>query len=117
MEITVTSLKGIPLIEALGEIDHNSCAGLEAALGEVLDHGTPVVLLDFGQVTYIDSGGICVLLSGSRRLREHGWLGVIGPNPNVRRILEIVGLAADPSFRMFDDRSAAEAVLPEGDRI
>jgi len=50
-----------------------------------------VVLLDLRDVTYIDSGGLSVLLSGVRRLRDRGWLGVIGPNPNVRRLLEISG--------------------------
>ncbi len=113
MEITITALKGVPLLEIRGEIDHNNCGALETALGEVLDHGTTVVLLDLSRVTYIDSGGICVLLAGLRRIRDHGWLGVVGPNHNVRRILEIVGLVADPGFQVFADRSEAEAALPE----
>jgi anti-anti-sigma factor len=113
MEIQVTDLKGIPLLEIQGEIDHNNCGAVEIALSEALDHGGSAVLLDLSQVAYVDSGGICVLLSASRRMRERGWLGIIGPTQNVRRLLEIVGLLADPSLRVFYDRLAAEAAISE----
>lgn len=99
-----------------GDIDHNNCGAVEIALSDALLQDTSVVLLDLSQVTYLDSGGMCVLLSGTRRLRERGWLGVIGPNHNVRRLLEIVGLLADPSFRVLDDRGAAEVALSAGER-
>jgi anti-sigma B factor antagonist len=116
MNVTVTSLKGAPLLEMQGDIDHGTCVAVETALDKVLDQGSTIVLLDLSQVAYIDSGGICVLLSEARRLRGNGWLGVINPNANVRRLLEIVGLFVDPSFRAFDDRLAAEAALSIGTR-
>jgi len=111
MELQVASLKGVPLLELQGDIDHSNCGAVETALSEILNDGAQVVLLDFSRVTYLDSGGICVLLSGCRRVRDSGWLGVIDPNQNVRRLLEIVGLLVDPGFRVFDDRPAAEAAL------
>jgi anti-sigma B factor antagonist len=114
MNVKVTSLRGTPLLEMQGDIDHGTCAAVETALDAVLDQGNTIVLLDLSEIAYIDSGGICVLLSEARRLRANGWLGVINPNANVRRLLEIVGLFADPSFRAFDDRLAAEAALPVG---
>lgn len=111
MNLTVTSLAETPLIDIEGDIDHSTCGGVEAELNEILDQGRPVVLIDLSKVDYLDSGGISVLLSGVRRLRDAGWLGVIGPNGNVRRLLELVGLLVDPAFRSFVNRSAAEAVL------
>jgi anti-anti-sigma factor len=71
------------------------------------------VFLDLQGVTYIDSGGLSVLLAGVRTLRDKGWLGVIGPNNNVRRLLEIVGLLVDPAFRVFDTKQAALAITAE----
>jgi anti-anti-sigma factor len=112
MNVRVTSLEGAPLLEMQGDIDHSTCTAVETALDGVLSCGTTIVFLDLSQVTYIDSGGISVLLSQARRLRGKGWLGVIKPNANVRRLLEIVGLFADSSFRAFDDRLAAMAALP-----
>lgn len=109
----VSQLGHTPLVEAHGDIDHNNCGSVEVALSNALDQGNVVVLLDLRDVTYIDSGGLSVLLSGVRRLRDRGWLGVVGPNPNVRRLLEIVGLLVDPNFRIFGDLGEAEAGLAE----
>lgn len=113
MKLRVTKLGKSPLLETSGDIDHDTCGSIEVALSEALDDGIDSVLLDLRQVTYIDSGGLSVLLSCVRLLRERGWLGVIGPNPNVRRLLEIVGLLVDPSFRVFEDNEAALAALVE----
>ncbi|MBN1320076.1 MAG: STAS domain-containing protein [Thermoleophilia bacterium] len=116
MNLRVTSLAETPLLEIEGDIDHSTCGGVATALDEILDRGSPIVLIDLSRVAYLDSGGISVLLSGARRLRDSGWLGVIGPNSNVRRLLELVGLLVDPSFRSLDDRLAAEAALRLEDR-
>jgi anti-sigma B factor antagonist len=113
MDVRVTQLGDTPLVGAHGDIDHNNCGSVEAALSNALDEGNVVVLLDLRDVSYIDSGGLSVLLSGVRRLRDSGWLGVVGPNPNVRRLLEIVGLLVDPNFRVFDDLDEAEAAVAQ----
>jgi len=113
MELQLASLEGVPLLELEGDIDHSNCGIVESALGEVLAGGAQMVLIDLSRVTYLDSGGICVLLSACRGVRDAGWLGVINPNQNVRRLLEIVGLLVDPSFRVFADRQAAESAVGE----
>jgi anti-sigma B factor antagonist len=111
MDVRVTSLGGTPLIETRGDIDHSTCGSVEAALDEALGTGSGNILVDLSQVTYIDSGGLSVLLSAVRLMRNRGTLGVIGPNPNVRRLLEIVGLLVDPAFQVFEDRGTASAAL------
>lgn len=111
MDIVTTSLKEIPLLETAGDIDHNSCEAIEDAINTALDAGARAVLLDLSRVSYIDSGGLSVLFSASRRLRPDGWLGVISPNANIRRLLELVGLLVDPSFRVFNERAEVEAAL------
>lgn len=116
MNVRLTSLAGTPLLEIDGDIDHSTCKAVETALDEMLRGNCPVALIDLSEVAYLDSGGISVLLSGARQLRKSGWLGVIGPNDDVRRLLELVGLFVDPSFRAFDDRLAAEAALAQEDR-
>lgn len=113
MDVRVSQIGNTPLVEAHGDIDHNNCGSVEAALCDALDAGNTVVLLDLRDVTYIDSGGLSVLLSGVRRLRDKGWLGVVGPNTNVRRLLEIVGLLVDPNFRVFAGLEDAEAALAQ----
>lgn len=111
MDVKVTSLGETPLIETSGDIDHSTCGSLETALGEAIETGGTNVLLDLSRVTYIDSGGLSVLLSGVRLMRDRGVLGVIGPNANVRRLLEIVGLLVDPNFEVYEDKQTASAAL------
>jgi anti-anti-sigma factor len=114
MDARLTHLRDTPLIITQGDIDHSTCRAVETVLNDAILDGNTVVLLDLSQVTYIDSGGLSVLFSGARKLRDKGWLGLIAPNASVRRLLEIVGVLADPGFRVFDDQAAAEAALVEG---
>jgi anti-sigma B factor antagonist len=111
MDVRITSLGDLPLLETRGDIDHSTCGSLEVALAEAIEAGNNIVFLDLQRVTYIDSGGLSVLLAGVRQLRDRGWLGAIGPNANTRRLLEIVGLLVDPCFRVFETRDDAEAAL------
>ena len=111
MEVLPSSLGDVPLIEIRGDIDHSTCATLQSALDELFDAGRNIVFLDLTSVSYIDSGGLSVLLAGVRTLRERGWLGVISPNANVKRLLEIVGLLVDSSFRVFDEPEQAIAAV------
>jgi len=111
MDVRVSSLRDAPLVEVKGEIDHGTCEDLNAALCTALDAGGQVVLIDLDQVGYIDSGGLSVLFSALKRLSPDGWLGLVRPNANVRRLFELVGLCADPNVRIFEDRVTAEAAL------
>jgi anti-sigma B factor antagonist len=113
MDVWQTTLEGTPLLEMRADIDHGTCQAVQDALASAIRAGNSVILLDLADVAYIDSGGLSVLFSQARLLPEGGWLGLISPNSNVHRLLEIVGLCADIRFRVFDDREAAAASLTE----
>jgi anti-sigma B factor antagonist len=114
MDARLTKLGEAPLIITQGDIDHGSCRAVEKVLDDAILEGKSVILLDLDQVTYIDSGGLSVLFSAARRLRDSGWIGLVSPNASVRRLLEIVGILADPAFRVFENRAAAQTALLEG---
>lgn len=63
------------------------------------------VVIDLSDCLFMDSGGLNVLLQAVRQFDGQGWLGVIGPNRNLRRIFDIVGLTSDARFRLLDDLS------------
>lgn len=113
MELSTSQLAGTPVIEIKGEIDHGNASALSSAIEGLLQSEQRIVLLDVSGVDYMDSGGISVLLSALRKLRDRGWLGLVGPNANVRRLIQIVGLSLDASFRVFDDPAAAERAVEE----
>lgn len=104
------------MVTVVGDCDHGNTEALGAAVAQALAAGTDAFLIDLKSCTYIDSGGISILLGAVRQIRGRGWVGVVSPNENVRRLFEIVGLAVDPGFRIFTDQAEASRALemPEG---
>ncbi len=56
-----------------GEIDHHSAKNTMRVVGNKIDLYLPVVcVLDFKEVTFMDSSGIAIIISALRRMRELG---------------------------------------------
>ena len=111
MDVSTSTLNGVPLLILAGEIGHESCPELRRALESVLVEGVDRLLLDFTAVPYVDSGCIGLLWAVFRSFAGHGWMGVIGADKNIRRILSVVGLVEDDTFRLFDARADAKRAL------
>ena len=107
MELTSSQVENVPVLHVSGEIDHGTAPHLQGAIEGQLEEGSRFLLLDLQSVDYIDSGGIAVLLTTLRRLRDLGWLGVIAPTTGVRRLLDMVGLTIDRGFKLFGDPEEA----------
>ncbi len=76
-----------------GELDMSTAPALSRSLSEVLDQQPQHVTVELGDLAFIDSTGLTLLVRTSKRLREHeGTLALAHPTPPVRRVLEIVGL-------------------------
>lgn len=110
MEVLVAEVKGIPMLKVTGEVDHGNAWMLAEAVRSARDGGNPNLLFDLSGCTYLDSGGISVILEALKDVREEGWIGVIDPHPRARRILELVGFMIDPAYREFADRTEVEAL-------
>ena len=107
MELTNAVLGDIPMLVAAGDMDRDACGSLRSALGGLTEARHNIVFLDLGDVTCMDSAGLSVLLAWVRALHGRGWLGVIGPSANIRRILEDEGFLGHPNVRVFLTRHAA----------
>jgi anti-sigma B factor antagonist len=80
-----------------GELDMSAAPGLRDAIESAIHAGAVTVVVDLNEVTFIDSTAIGVLLAARERLaRSGGALEVVCGEPNVVRVLEIVGLRAVP---------------------
>jgi anti-anti-sigma factor len=108
MDVSTSNLYGVPLLVLAGEVGHESCPDLRRTLEGVLGDGVDRLLLDFTAVEYIDSGCLGLLWAIFRSVVGHGWMGVIGANTDIRRILSVVGFVEDGTFRLFDARADAE---------
>jgi anti-sigma B factor antagonist len=116
MEVFLTSLSGIPLLQVVGDVDHFTAPELEAVAREALAPDSGRLLFDLSAVRYIDSGGAGVFLTLDRDLRAGGWVGAIGADANLLRIFEIVGLTARSSFQIFAHKEDASAAIEDTSR-
>ena len=84
-----------PTVSVAGEVDIQTSPVLEEQLRSVLDQGHPSVFVDLAEVTFLDSTGLSVLVSGLKRCQiAGGELRLLSPRPNVHKVLEITGLTA-----------------------
>ena len=83
-----------PMLRVSGEVDIQTSPILEQHLARVLDQGSTSIVIDLAEVTFLDSTGLSVLVAGLKRCQGSGGdLRVASPQPNVRRVLEVTGLA------------------------
>lgn len=116
MRVVTNHLDSVPLLHVFGEVDHGSAPVLSQAIGTALDDGGVRILLDLGSCPYMDSGGVSLMLETLRRVKNEGWLGIIAPHADVHRILALVGLMADPGFRVFETSDDAERAVARAAR-
>jgi anti-anti-sigma factor len=103
--VELLSIEETRSIRLVGELDMSSARGLEEALASAIERGGPV-LIDLGEVTFMDSTGISALLKAAYALRGRGCLILHGEQDNVRRILDLVRLdgAVGNLHRVSDHR-------------
>jgi anti-sigma B factor antagonist len=78
-----------------GEIDVATSPELRRELHQVADRQPSRLVLDLGDVTFIDSSGLGVLVGALKRLREEGRGDVLvleGLQEPVRKVFDITGL-------------------------
>ena len=80
-------------LKLAGEIDLHASPELRKQLKECLHKKTPVLLLDFESVEYIDSSGLATLVEYVREsVTFEGKLALYGMRQKVRTIFELVRL-------------------------
>jgi anti-anti-sigma factor len=113
MELKDAVLGDVPMLVVTGSVDQTTCGVLQTALDQRLEARHNIVFLDLGDVTSMDSAGVSVLSTWVQALRGRGWLGIIGPNVDIRHLLEGGGLLPHPNVRVFETRHAALIVTGE----
>jgi len=112
MKLTVTSDDGFAVVRVDGDLDRPNVGAFNDLLARHLSLGQQHLLLNLEACPYLDSAGLAALFSFLEAIqRNDGILAAIGPQPQVRRILEIVGLPTQRRFRVYDDEAAARADL------
>jgi anti-anti-sigma factor len=82
---------GARLVRLIGEIDLSNADDIMDAITRAVPDDTPLVVLDLGATTYLDSTGIAMIfrLSDRLRLRRQELRLVVPPGAPVRAVLEL----------------------------
>lgn len=90
----VSDRDGAGILELHGDVDGRAAAALDRAWGELPQPLPGVVVLGFGDVGYINSTGIALVVGLLTRARESDTpVRVVGLTDHYRHIFEITGLA------------------------
>lgn len=92
IDMTVLSRNGRATVFVRGEIDMSSGPLLRDALSTA-QQGSPHVIVDVSDVTFMDSTGINVLIGAYHQTPEGGSLAVLGARPAVRRVFDLTGVS------------------------
>lgn len=81
------------VVTAAGEIDSTTAPVLRQHLDALLDGDVRELTVDLGQVSFLDSAGLCVLATAHRRaVRQDVRMRVLASSRAVIRPLQITGL-------------------------
>jgi stage II sporulation protein AA (anti-sigma F factor antagonist) len=83
-------------VRARGTLDLETAPELQSRLDELIDDGAALIVLQLGDVEFLDSSGIRTIVSTARRMRETDGQLLIGEASGaVQQVLEIAGVLND----------------------
>ena len=114
------SADGATVWRLRGEIDTANASAIEAELIDAVDAGAVDVVLDLGDVTFIDSSGLGLLVAVAAEVRELGGrLAVVAGPPHIMRIFDL--LQVEELMDLVQTRGDAlarlEAPSPDHDEL
>ncbi len=103
MAFTVEKSGDITIIDVEGQLIVGNRQELKQTVLDQLENGDRKFLIDFDRTGYIDSSGLGVLVSLSKKIREQGGeLRLASLNEDLRTLFELTKL--DTLFRIADSR-------------
>lgn len=81
------------LVSLDGDLDLNSVNGFRNTMNEAIDQNKADVSIDCGQLRYIDSTGLGVLVSILKKVKEYGGtMRILKLKPYLFKIFDVTGL-------------------------
>ena len=106
MSFTVSTRGDVCIVEVEGQLIVGNRQELKQKILDELDKGTRKVLVDFARTGYIDSSGLGVLVSLSKKIRDMGGdLRLANLNDDLQTLFELTKL--DTLFRISETRERA----------
>lgn len=109
LRIETRIVESIPVIYAHGQIDTNNCYEVHEAIVRELDSGRVNIILNFKELSFIDSACLGMLLRSLDKAKNSGGgLAIVG-NAFIDRVLTVTGLTH--LFELYSDEDKALAAI------
>lgn len=106
MSFSVAEKNGVTVVDVEGQLIVGNRQELKQKVLDELGGGARKFVVDFQDTGYIDSSGLGVLVSLSKKIREQGGeLRLSGLNEDLRTLFELTKL--DTLFRITDTKEEA----------
>jgi anti-sigma B factor antagonist len=107
MQITSNQFKHCDLVKVAGRIDSGTAPQFAEALNAVTDAGRFRIVVDLGEVNYMSSAGLRVLVNAQKTCKRYNRGEVVLSNvpANILAALDLAGFV--PLFKIFDDITTA----------
>lgn len=94
MKISANCIDGKLRINLYGELDHHSAKELMKKISRSIDDYLPrVCILDFSELTFMDSSGIAIILRVYRKMRDcEGTAWVENPQRQPLKVIDAAGI-------------------------
>jgi anti-sigma B factor antagonist len=110
VSVSRTSADDVPVVAVRGEVDVYSAPALKERLTELLHGGASTVIVDLGEVAFLDSTGLGALVEARAATNEAGGsLPLVCSQQRILKLFTITGL--DGVFTIHPTLDAARAAL------
>ncbi len=110
MEVSVNPINNCELVAVNGRIDSLTAPQLSDTLNQITSNQVYKIILDFGEVTYVSSAGLRVLIDIQKKCKREnqGEVVLVSIPQRVYETLELAGFV--PLFKFYNNvPSAIEA--------
>lgn len=90
MKVTLDKNGSTMKVSVSGRLDTTTAPELEKTLGSQLE-GIESLTLDFGDLAYISSAGLRVLLALQKTMNRQGQMAVTHVNDNIMEVFDVTG--------------------------
>jgi anti-sigma B factor antagonist len=100
LDLESTQRGATSILTLRGEVDVYTAPRLRQAIVDLIDDGSPLVVVDMGNVDFLDSTGLGVLVEGLKRARARASdLAIVATQDKILKIFDITGL--NKAFAIF----------------
>lgn len=106
VDVSVRHLRSVAVLDLSGDVTRQAANDLARAYDQAVSFAPDALLLDFGDVEYINSTGIAVLVTLLARARKEGRrMAACGLTAHYREIFSVTRLS--DFIELFDDEQDA----------